>query len=195
MLITHTHKKQIITETPTNLNNNSPNTMTTYGFKQRIMIGTWNVRTLSSPSRLEQVCKEFDSYKLDILGLSETRWLDKGSKQLQSGHTFIYSGHTSNKINGVGLLLSANAKKALIEYVPFSDRIVKARLNSKYRKITILQCYAPTEPDDEESKDNFYNQLEAALNTIPTGDIKIVLGDFNAKVGKNNNSLQQVMGT
>lgn len=169
--------------------------MTTYRFKQRIMIGTWNVRTLSSPSRLEQVCNEFVSYKLDILGMSEIKWLNKGSEQLESGHLFLFSGNDRYRMNGVGLLLSPMAKQALIEYVPISDRLIKARFNSKYRKISVLQCYAPTEPDDDKTKEEFYSQLEAAVNTIPSGDIKIVLGDFNAKVGSDNYNLQRIMGS
>lgn len=56
-------------------------------------------------------------------------------------------------------------------------------------------CYAPTELDNEDAKDNFYNQLEAALNATPGGDLKILLGDFNAKVGSDNSNLQSFMGS
>jgi exonuclease III len=36
----------------------------------------------------------------------------------------------------------------------------------------------------EEIKEEFYNLLEQNINQIATSDIKIILGDFNVKVGK-----------
>lgn len=169
--------------------------MTKFGFKQRIMIGTWNVQTLSDPSRLEQVCREMNNYNIDILGLSEVRWLNSGSTRTQNGNTFIFSGNNAKHINGVGIILSPMANKALIHYTAVSDRIILARFHSKFRKISVIQCYAPTEVGDDDAKDVFYSQLEAVIHTIPSGDIKILLGDFNAKVGCDNKNLQSVMGS
>jgi len=36
----------------------------------------------------------------------------------------------------------------------------------------------------EEVKEEIYNLLEQNINEIANSDIKIILGDFNAKVGK-----------
>lgn len=195
-LITQSRKKNFITETSTNENETTtPHTKTTYGFKQRIMIGTWNVRTLSEPSRLNQVRNEMTTYNIDILGLSEIRWLQNGITHMTSGHQFLYAGNPNLRINGVGLLLSPTAKKALIQHKAISERLISARFRSKLRNITVLQCYAPTEPDDDETKNNFYELLETTMCSIPGGDIKILIGDFNAKVGNNNSNLKSVMGT
>ena len=38
----------------------------------------------------------------------------------------------------------------------------------------------------DEIKEEFYNLLEQHVNHIANSDIKIILGDFNAKVGKEN---------
>jgi hypothetical protein len=43
---------------------------------------------------------------------------------------------------------------------------------------------APTEEADEEVRDTFYNQLEQEIDQISKHDVKIVIGDLNAKVGR-----------
>ncbi|XP_054732462.1 uncharacterized protein LOC129240585 [Anastrepha obliqua] len=57
-----------------------------------------------------------------------------------------------------------------------------------------MQCYAPTDPSDDASRDAFYCQLESVMTKIPTGDIRIVLGDFKSRIGNNNEGIQTIMG-
>ena len=49
-------------------------------------VGCWNLRTLYQTGKLAQVIKEMQSYKIEILGVSETRWTGSESRQLLSGH-------------------------------------------------------------------------------------------------------------
>ncbi|XP_059223738.1 uncharacterized protein LOC131997204 [Stomoxys calcitrans] len=69
-----------------------------------------------------------------------------------------------------------------------------ARSNSKFRKISIVQWYAATEPDDDETEDQCYSQLDSVTRCLPKGDIKFVIKDFNARVGNNNNNPQSIIG-
>jgi hypothetical protein len=48
----------------------------------------------------------------------------------------------------------------------------------------LINVPAPTNKKTEEIKEEFYNLLEQNMNQIAGSDIKIILGDFNAKVGK-----------
>ena len=58
------------------------------------------------------------------------------------------------------------------------------RIKTKFYNVTLISAHAPTEEKSEEVKEIFYNQLENIFDSIPRHDMKIVLGDFNAKVGK-----------
>ena len=46
--------------------------------KWKTRIGFWNVRTLREYGKLKQAEKEMTNYKLDIMGMSETRWKENG---------------------------------------------------------------------------------------------------------------------
>jgi hypothetical protein len=44
--------------------------------------------------------------------------------------------------------------------------------------------HAPTEDEDDDIKDSFYEVLEQVFDQFPWYHIKILLGDFNGKVGR-----------
>jgi hypothetical protein len=44
--------------------------------------------------------------------------------------------------------------------------------------------HAPTEDKDDDIKDNFYEELEQVFDQFPRYHMKILVGDFNAKVGR-----------
>ena len=46
-----------------------------------------------------------------------------------------------------------------------------------------ITFYAPTEDAEEEEKDKFYEMLERRVNKLSNYDLKVVLGDANAKIG------------
>ena len=48
----------------------------------------------------------------------------------------------------------------------------------------MINVHAPTNEKMEEIKEEFYNLLEQNINQIANSDSKIILGDFNSKVGK-----------
>ena len=162
---------------------------------KRSRVGTWNVRTLHQTGKLSQVVREFDNYRLDLLGLSETRWTGSDKKSLQSGHVFIYSGRGDDiHEQGVGLLVSKRISKSLLEWQPFGPRLLKARFNSKFAKLSVVSCYAPTEEADDADKDDFYEQLQAIIEKVPAHDMLLVIGDFNARTGSDNTNRQRIMG-
>ena len=61
---------------------------------------------------------------------------------------------------------------------------MKVRLQSKPHNLSIIQCYAPTSLANDEEIETFYNALQETLNSIPNQDIKIIMGDINAEIGK-----------
>ena len=49
---------------------------------------------------------------------------------------------------------------------------------------TLINVHAQKNERTDEIKEEFYNLLEKNTNQIANSDFKLILGDFNAKVGK-----------
>ena len=113
---------------------------------------------------------------------------------MSEGKTFLFSGHAEHHIYGVGLMLDKEAERAMIGWKPINDRIITVRLQSRHAKTTLIQVYAPTEEATEEAKDTFYEQLQDVFNEIPSYDIKILMGDLNAKISQKRDGFQNVIG-
>ena len=50
--------------------------------------------------------------------------------------------------------------------------------------ITVVNVHAPSEEKSEELKDSFYEEVEEVFDHFPKYYMKILLGDFNAKLGR-----------
>jgi len=145
-------------------------------------IGTWNIKTAHSTGKLAQIINEMKAMKLHILGLAEMRWPNSGNF-VSEDVTVLYSGGDRHE-RGVGVLISKEAAKSMISWEPVSDRIMTLRLRTRFTCATIIQAYAPTDGAPDMDKDIFYNQLGAVMDSIPSYDLKIVMGDFNAQIGR-----------
>jgi hypothetical protein len=47
----------------------------------------------------------------------------------------------------------------------------------------MLDVHAPTEEKSDDSKDSYYEELEQVFDYFPKYNMKILLGDSNAKLG------------
>ncbi|CAF2944575.1 unnamed protein product [Rotaria sp. Silwood2] len=159
--------------------------------KDIFTVGTWNVKTLWATGKLELLRNEMKRYKYDVIGISEVRWTGKG--ETLSGD-FIYSGESNIHTKGVGILLSAKARKSLLCYNPIDSRIITARFKATPFNVTIVHVYAPTAEASEDDIESFYDSVENAIAEAPRKDIIIITGNWNAKVGDDNVGWASVMG-
>ena len=53
--------------------------------------------------------------------------------------------------------------------------------------ITVIQVYAPTSNAEEAELERFYEDLQDLLELTPKKDVLFIIGDWNAKVGSQEN--------
>ena len=71
-----------------------------------------------------------------------------------------------------------------VEFV--SDKLSYIVSRGRWRNIIVINVLATIEEKSDESKDSFYVELEQMFDYFPKFHMKILLGDFNAKVGREN---------
>ena len=163
-----------------------------------LRIASWNVRTLYQAGKTAQLTMELKRYRLHILGVSETHWTQSGQKTLSSGELILFSGREDNHHSeGVALVLGKYAQKCLRGWEPHGERIIMAsfKTTSKNINMNIVQIYAPTNETPDEEKDGFYSLLQEVVDKLPKKDINILMGDANAKIGRENTGYDRIMGS
>ena len=100
--------------------------------KTTTLIGFWNVRTMCEQGRMAQAIAEIKRYKLDILGVSESRWTKSGGMKTTTGETVLYSGREDDLHHErVVIIMKKGIEKCPMEWKPVNSRIIQARLKGR----------------------------------------------------------------
>ena len=141
-------------------------------------VATWNVRTMYQTGKLANVHQEMVRLNISVLGISEVRWTGNGEIQYEKSK-FIYSGGDSHE-RGVGVMLSEEAARSFKGFWAVSDRVILVKLSGSPMDINVIQVYAPTSDADEESIDEFYENIGKVIRQCKNHEINIVMGDLNS---------------
>jgi|UniRef100_A0A2S2QFY1 exonuclease III len=135
--------------------------------------------------KIHNTINEMIRLNIYILTISEMRWPKSGKYQINE-HTVYYSGEEDDNRhrNGVGIILNKDVNQSVNGFIPISERVLLIQLEAITNKMNIIATYAPTADCDEDLINNFYIDLNKALNYTKSRDTNLIMGDFNAKIGE-----------
>lgn len=159
-----------------------------------LKICTINARTLRTDEKLLELEHELQDINWDIVGICETKRKGENLVKLESGNTFYCRGMDNASKHGVGFLIKNHIADRVISYTSINERIAKLRIQlSKMQTLQVIQVYAPTSQYSDEEIDEFYEEITKLMKESKDY-YSIVMGDFNAKVGKKEDIRETCMG-
>ncbi|KAJ4430447.1 hypothetical protein ANN_22663 [Periplaneta americana] len=121
--------------------------------------------------------------RIDFVGVQEVRLDGKGISQIGDYLLYYEEGNNNHQL-GTGFFVHKRIKSAVKKVEFISDRLSHLVLKSRWCDIILINAHVPTEEKDDRIKDSFYEELEHTFDQLPRYHMKILLGDFNAKVGR-----------
>ena len=120
-------------------------------------VATWNVRSMYE-EKLNIVQREMNLMDIDILGISEIKWIGSGHFR-RANNTLMHSGRNTHRKNDVGMIIANRVSKSIIGYKAVNDRIIYIRVRPHPVNITFVQVYAPTTSAEVADIEVFYSDL------------------------------------
>ena len=165
--------------------------------RNQLRIATLNVRTLTQAGSLEALKMDLAQYKLDILGVQETRLqeqeIDLGDHKLYLSDSWL-SGVKSRQ-GGVGVAVKKSLINSIVEQVALSERICYVKFAARRRaNLAVVVCYSPTNEASLQEKDLFWSQLSDLVSSFKHRERICVIGDLNAEPGHQLNDTMSCRG-
>ena len=155
--------------------------------KQTICISTFNVQTLNTATKLNELVYNAQKFNISIIAIQEHRLIHEEPLKhhsLGDNWLLITSSATRNTtkaaIGGVGILLNPHAKLALESIETISERTMIEAFNGN-PKCTVISTYSPTNVTSENAIKEYYSELTTLVHQVPKHNILFLCGDMNAQ--------------
>ena len=92
---------------------------------------------------LEVIKQEMARVNVDILGISEIKWMGMGEFN-SDDHYIYYCGQESLRRNGGAIMVNKRVRNAVLGCNLKNDRMISVHFQGKPFNIIVIQAYAPT---------------------------------------------------
>ena len=110
--------------------------------KEQYCIGTWKVRSMNQ-GKLEVVKQEMASVNVDILGISQLKWMGMSEFNSDDYYIYYYRQETLRK-NGIAIIVNKRVRNVVLGCNLKNNRMISVCFQGKPFNITVIQAYAPS---------------------------------------------------
>ncbi|KAK6728395.1 hypothetical protein RB195_005814 [Necator americanus] len=143
---------------------------------------TLNCRTLSSELQQAALSRLLRYLCVPLAALQETRMRDRPVISIENYTTYCGDAD-EDKVGGCAIAVRNDYRNLVEKFGSTSSRCAFLRLrDSRGQKLWIVSAHAPTETAEDNSKDAFYDELNALMSKIRSQQVVIVGIDANAKM-------------
>jgi exonuclease III len=128
---------------------------------------------------------QLEKYHVDITCVQEMRWIGSGTIEKKDWIIFYSCGKKEHKL-GAGFVIHKKVKHLIMILQPRFPRMCWFRIGGggEFFNYSTINAHAPTEDKSDIDKDVFYDELRNLHDTCPKRDLKLIIGDLNAKIAK-----------
>ena len=161
-------------------------------------LATWNVEGLRGDSSVKryELIHHMREYDIDIVCIQETHL--RGAEYFSiEGFTFFLSGGSvdaGRSHSGVGFVVSPGASRAVITFHAYTDRVACLKLKVNGGTVSLISVYCPHSGHDAEVRRQLFADLGGLMRKSTQHTTTLVLGDFNARLHRCQDSEHNVIG-
>lgn len=148
-------------------------------------IVTYNCQSLLQEWRLCELREELKNISWRVIGLAEVRRAGECCVQLENGDIFYHNGIEGGNWGTGFLVNSKRIDQKIIKFQSFSHRVSVLTIQIIKETVKIVQVYAPTKQAKDEEVEDFYTNVQLAVDGKKGVDTLYIIGDFNSRVGVN----------
>ncbi|XP_023210652.1 craniofacial development protein 2-like [Centruroides sculpturatus] len=168
--------------------------------KVTYFFGTLNVNSMLKVGKLKQLNQMLREENILILAIQETRFIDINTTDSENYRYF--KGKPGKRIMrntphlGTAFCVHRTIVNSITKFQSPSGRLSLLTFKCANKSYTLINCHAPINEDNRKNPtkvEQFWEQLEDEISKIPRENVKILVGDFNAQIGKEK-SVRNIVG-
>ena len=97
--------------------------------------------------------------------------------------------------HGVAIIVGPRLSQYIQEVKLINEQLMRCTIRVEGRRYNIYQVYAPQQGCAEEEKEQFLDTMEEEYRIPGDDDTGLLIGDFNARVGKERKGIENIIGT
>lgn len=175
--------------------------MTNLRFDKRSLPGDgfkicfWNVEGLTD-AKIVELTRITHDRNISISCLQEVRRSYSEYFVGHDGHLIIVSGSSGEEREwaGMGFIEAPWLRKAIVGFMQVSNRLCTIKMKTKTGKLSIINACAPHNAKPHDERQKFFADLGDIYERPAGCDVKIFVGDLNARIGQQQPGEERAIG-